>query len=70
MTFWVIERYINNSLFYWSAGAKGKCSRDNWAPSIDSATKFFDSDSAILVLLHSCGGEGRATEHQYITSGV
>jgi len=54
-TFWVIERYINNSLFYWSAGTRGKCSSDDYAPSVGAATKFFDSDSAILVLLHSCG---------------
>jgi len=64
--FWVVERYINNSLFYWSAGTRGKCSRDDWAPKVESATKFFDSDSAILVLLHSCGGEGRIAEHQFI----
>jgi hypothetical protein len=64
--FWVIERYINNSMFYWSAGTRGKCSRDDWAPSIGSSTKFFDSNSAILVLLHSCGGEGHVVSHQFV----
>jgi len=63
-SFWVIERYINNSLFYWSAGARGKCSRDGWHPAVDSATKFFDSDSAITVLLY-CGGDGRVVEHRF-----
>ena len=65
-TFYVVENYINNSLFYWSAGARGKCSRDNWVPKVESATKFFDSDSAILVLLHSCNGDGRAVAHRFI----
>ena len=64
-SFWVIERYINNSLFYWSAGTRGKCSRDDYTPTVASATKFFDSDSAILVLLHSCSGDGRVVEHQF-----
>ena len=65
-SFWVVERYINNSLFYWAAGMRGKCSRDDYTPAVDSATKFFDSDSAILVLLHSCGGDGRVVEHQFV----
>ena len=65
-SFWVIELYFNNSLFYWSAGARGKSSRDDWAPQIDSATKFFDDDSAVRVLLHSLGGTGRVVEHQFL----
>lgn len=67
--FWVIERYVNNSLQYWSIGARGKCSRDDYAPSIDDATKFFDDSSAMRALIHSCDGNGRIVEHQYAGAG-
>lgn len=63
--FWVIERYINNSLQYWSIGMRGKCSRDDYAPTIDAATKFYDSDSAMRALIHSCNGDGRVVQHQF-----
>ena len=64
-TFWVIERYINNELFYWSSGARGKCSRDDWNPSIADATKFFDGDSAVRVLIYACQGNGRSAAHRF-----
>ncbi|GEC56756.1 hypothetical protein [Bradyrhizobium phage ppBeUSDA76-2] len=63
-TFYVVERYINNDLFYWSSGARGKCSRDDWVPKIDDAVKFFDDSSAIKALIYACAGEGRIASHR------
>ncbi len=64
-TFYVVERYINNDLFYWSSGARGKCSKDDWVPQIDDAVKFFDGNSAIKALVYACHGEGRIASHGY-----
>ena len=65
-TFWVIERHVNNSPVYWSAGTRGKRSHDDYTPSVGSATKFYERSSAITVLRRSCGGDGRVIEHGFM----
>lgn len=64
--FWVIERYVNGRLCYWSPGAKGRAARDEWSENIDFAIKLADHDSSQIALIHACGGEGRAVLHQYV----
>jgi hypothetical protein len=64
--FWVVERYINGRLCYWAAGAKGRSSRDEWSENVDFATRLATFDSSQQILFHTCGGEGRAVQHQMI----
>lgn len=63
MTMWVIERYVNGRLCYWTAGARGRSGRDDWVGRFDFATRFADEESATQVQVHLCDGEGRVTEH-------
>lgn len=64
--FYLVERYINGRLHYWSAGAAGRGSKDGWSTDAVFATKLADSESADQVLLHVCGGEGRTVEHSML----
>lgn len=64
--FWVVERYVNGRLCFWSPGARGRSSRDEWSEDIGFAIKMADYDSSQIALVHACGGEGRAVLHQFI----
>lgn len=61
--FWLIERYVNGRLCFWSAGARGRSSRDDWSEDVEFATRLSSHASAEQVLIHTCGGEGRCTRH-------
>lgn len=63
MTYWLVERYVGNGLHYWSAGARGRGNRDDWATDVQWATRFADEQSAEQVRCRLCDGEGRSTEH-------
>jgi hypothetical protein len=63
MSFWLIERHINDRLHYWSAGATGRGSRDGWSTDWSFATKLADQESAHQVLFRLLDGEGRVAEH-------
>ena len=64
--FWVVERYVNGRLCYWSPGARGRSSRDEWSEDIDFAIKMADWTSSQVALVHACAGEGRSVLHQYV----
>ena len=60
---WLIERYINDKLHFWNAGALGHGRRDGFTDLIDDAVRFARQEDASTVLFHVCDGQGRVAEH-------
>jgi hypothetical protein len=65
---WVIERYINSELHYWSGWAKESgrdFTRDHF-----NAIRFARECDAMMVLSHLCDGLGRVAQHGWIGSST
>jgi hypothetical protein len=63
---WVIERYIENTLHYWSgweSGSGREFTREHF-----NAIRFARECDAMMVLSHVCGGVGRVAQHGWIGS--
>ncbi len=58
---WVIERYVNSVLLYWSGRGP-----DNFLPKHDDAILFAREQDAAVVLSRICGGYGRVTQHGFM----
>jgi hypothetical protein len=61
-TGWVIERYINSELRYWT----GLSDRDDsFLPNHEKAVRFARETDAMIVLVWLLKGHGRAAEHMW-----
>lgn len=63
---WLVERYVNDVLHFWSAGARGRGYRDDWSIDVNFATRLADADSASQVHIRLCEGEGRIVQHVWL----
>jgi hypothetical protein len=63
---WVIERYIESTLHYWSGWENG--SGREFTPEHFNAIRFARECDAMMVLSHVCGGIGRVAQHGWIGS--
>lgn len=63
---WLIERYINNQLHYWNAGALGKGRKDGFTSEVNDAVRFSREEDASIVLFHICDGQGRVAGHTWM----
>ena len=62
----LIERWINNKLHYWNAGALGHERRDGFTDLADYAVRFAREEDATTVLFRVCDGQGRVAQHAWI----
>ena len=65
-TGWLIERWINNKLHYWNAGALGHERRDGFTDLVDYAVRFASEKDATTVLYRVCAGQGRVAQHTWV----
>lgn len=62
-TMFVIERYRNSQLEYWSGHSDHF---NTWTEKFDHACKFYDYYSAGVILAWPLDGMGRVAEHAYV----
>lgn len=73
-SYWLIERHINDTLYYWSVGQPSLSRRaqhygsrlDGWCTDPDAAVRFARREDAGIVL-NRLGGNGRVAEHMWVT---
>jgi hypothetical protein len=65
---WVVERYIESQLHYWSGWPKS--SGRDFTREHFNAIRFARERDAMMVLSHLCDGTGRVAQHGWISSAT
>lgn len=65
-TGWVIERWVNSELRYWTGGSLG---RESFLPDNAKAIRFARQQDAAYILSWLLEGQGRVAEHAWSSMG-
>lgn len=62
---WVIERYINSVVHYWTGKGEGE-SNGNFTQRHDDALRLARDEDAQVILCRMCAGNGRIAQHAWV----